>query len=139
VVNETLTMYGITSDTLDGDATMGPVNERTTAEYKGYLQTITGAAMPGSDLDTLTLTLIDASTQTIINNRNAQNVLNTNGVTIGQDGLITWTIDPADNPIHDDRLEVELHRAIFIATWNGGAGEMTHVVDLWVTNVDTLV
>lgn len=116
-----------------------PLSERTTAKYTANLVDTTGAAIAGASLDSLTLSLINVQTGVVLNSRNAQNVLNANGVTIDVNGLITWTLAPADNAIIDDRLQVEEHRAIFTAKWSGGAGELVFDVDIPVRNISVVV
>ena len=92
------------------------LNQDSSATYVGTLQDINGP-IPLSVINTLTLTLYDKNTGAFINNREEQDVLNANDVTVGTtDGKITWNIQPADNPIvnsdiRDDRSEV--HIALF--------------------------
>ncbi len=115
-------------------ATLGPVNERTSARYTATLEDETGAVVPASALLTLTLTVYDVETGTKINSRDSQNVLNTNGVSISEAGALVWTLEPADNIIVSTALLNEKHRALFRATWGSGRG-LTHEVDVWVKNV----
>jgi hypothetical protein len=84
-------------------------------------------AVPGSALTEATLTLFDLGTASpgspvkgIINDRNGQDVLNTNGVTIDEAGLVTWELQSEDNIIVTPRRQVERHRAMFRFTWPDG-------------------
>lgn len=76
--------------------------------------------VPLSDITVATLTLFDLETYNpsgspivgIINSRDAQDVLNANNVTIhATSGLLTWVMQPADNPIVTTRRQIERHRA----------------------------
>lgn len=93
---------------------MGLVNEGSIAQYTGQLiDELTGANIALSSIVSLTLTLRDATTGTIINNRDTQNILNANNVTVSSTGLITWSVQGADNVIVNDNLDSELHEALF--------------------------
>ena len=79
--------------------------------------------MPGSTLDSLTLTLRDLRTGEIINSRDAQDVKNANGVTVDEDGRLTWTLLPLDNPFLRKNpppfdSDIETHLAVFEWAWN---------------------
>ena len=91
-----------------------------------------GTALPSSVLTTLTLTLYDRTSGTIINSRNAQNVLNTNGVTVDSAGAFLWTVSPADTVLVDTTKSLETHVALFTWTYDSGAKtgrhEIVHVV-----------
>ncbi len=109
------------------------VLEATTARYLATLQDEAGTPIPGSSLATLTLTLYDRASGEIINGRNAQNVKNANGVTIGEDGALVWTMTPADTAILGSGTQ-EAHVALFAWTWGGGKTGR-HEVTLLVTNL----
>jgi hypothetical protein len=100
-----------------------PQLEQTSGQYRATITDEAGATLPGSLLLTLTLTLyaLDAA-HTIVNSRDAQNVLNTNGVTATDAATenLTWTIAPADNVILNDALAYEKHVARFDYTWGAG-------------------
>lgn len=123
-----------------------PVTEKASAVYTGKLVDQTGAAVSGSVLNTLTLTLYDKLTGTSINGRNAQNVLNQNDVTVDDSGVITWTLQPADNAIVNTTLPssystdsdghyLEKHVALFQATW-GSSGACNHEIVIYVVALD---
>lgn len=96
------------------------VKERTTAVYRATIQDETGAALGAALLTTLTLTLYDEQTGTILNARSAQNVLNANNVVVDANGVLTWTMQPADNALVTSTQVVERHIALFTFTWSGG-------------------
>lgn len=123
------------------------VNAGTTARYRALLVDETGAAVAGSALSTLTLTLIDATSKQKINSRDAQNVLNLNGVTVfdAPQGAVDengnhytfnleWILAPADTTVIDGTHKSELRRAVFIATW-GGTKQMEHEYDFTVRTI----
>jgi hypothetical protein len=110
------------------------LTQGTSAQYTAQLVDQTGAPVPSSALTTLTLTLYDAVTGTVINGRTAQNVLNANGVTVDSLGNLVWTLTPADVPIITAALAIETHIAVWQATW-GLASACTHEVSLPVRRV----
>lgn len=79
------------------------VNELTSFHYEGLIvdPTNDNAPVPASSLATLTLTLYNAADGSIINSRNAQNVLNANNVTVSAGGVLVWDSVMADSPIVD--------------------------------------
>ena len=99
------------------------VQAGTTRIYTATIQDEAGAAIPGASLTSLTLTLRERTTQQIINSRDEQDVLNANGVTVGSDGLLTWTLSVLDN-VHLGLgvVRVETHDARFV--WGYGAGQV---------------
>lgn len=113
------------------------VYEGTTASYSATVTDENGDAVGSGSLTTLTLTLYDDRTGQIINGRNAQNVLNTNGVTVSAAGALVWTIAKDDNVIlhGSDYSSYEDHYAIFHWTWDSGSKSGRHVVKLRVKNL----
>lgn len=113
-----------------------PQLEQTTGSYAGVLVDHLGIPVPGSILETLTLTLYCLDTaQSILNGRSAQDVLQVNGVTVGEDGAFLWEIAPADNTILYPVLDYERHRALFEWTWATGTRTGHHEVVLVVKNL----
>ncbi|HSE44851.1 MAG TPA: hypothetical protein VLA89_05940 [Gemmatimonadales bacterium] len=92
--------------------------------------------IPGSVLDSLTLTYYQEYSEEIINNRSLQNVLQINNVTVDENGLLTWTLQQADSVILDDSLGKEPHMARFDFTYPGANGteQSRHLVRLLVKN-----
>lgn len=117
-------MEGIT---LSGLATRYRVNEGNSLVIECDVLDEDGDGISPSSLDSLTLTLFDMETRQfetapydgILNDRDEQNVLNANNVTLDEDGHLTWKLQPEDNPIVTSRRQVERHRARFVFTWPG--------------------
>lgn len=107
--------------------TIFPVPERATQKFTATVKDENGAAIPGASLTTLTLTLYETTTQQIINGRDAQNVLNANGVTVDSAGLLTWVMAPLDNQ-HLGLARPELHVALFEWTYDSGNKRGQHEV-----------
>jgi len=116
---------------------LGPVNERTSAQYTATITDETGAVVPGSTLSAALLTFYDLKTKTIINSRNAQNVNQTNGVSISEAGVVTWVLTPADNPIVNvlSHQTQETHIGVFDFRWDAGASRVVHPFTVLVTDV----
>ena len=113
---------------------LGTVNEGATALYTAILKDETGAVIDGTALDSLTLTAYDQASGTILNSRNAQNVKNANGVTITAQGVLSWTLAPADNAIVGSAA-IERHVALFRATWASGLKQCPHELTWHVRNL----
>ena len=79
-------------------STQARYNEGTTAKFGGILRDDARLPIPFADLNELTLTVLDAKTGAVVNSRSAQNVKNTNNVTVdtGVTGSFEWTIQKAD-------------------------------------------
>lgn len=115
------------------DAVQRTVNKLTSFRYQCTLvDDETRAPIPASLLLTLKLTLFDRSSGTKINSRDLQNVLNTNGVTIGQDGVLVWRATAADNPIVGSPAvnAKEQHEARFDFTWGTRRGDHRVFIDV---------
>lgn len=113
------------------------VTEQTSARYTATLTDETGAGVAGSSLDTAILTLFDENTGEFLNNRDQQNVLNANGVTIDENGNLVWLIAPEDVAIITDATRYEKHRAVFVFTWSG-TKQLVHELQMVVTHVETV-
>lgn len=114
----------------------GPLNEKTTSQYTATIVDEAGVAVPLAQITAATLTLYatDAN-QTIVNSRDNQNVLNTNGVTIhATSGLLTWTIATLDTAILDNTLSIEKHVALFTISWGTGK-TLRHEIALLIRNL----
>lgn len=108
------------------------VLQGTTSPYTAILKDETNTPIDGTILDALLLTYYDVATRAVINTREAQNVLNTNNVTIDVNGLLTWVIQPADAIILDPRRELEAHQALFTFSWAGGTRIARHEIQFFV-------
>jgi hypothetical protein len=111
---------------------IGRVRERSTGSYTATLQDEAGSPIALVSLTSLTLSLYDVNTGTVLNSRNNQNVLNLNNVTFGvTGGLLTWSVQAADNAVVGSR-SLERHRAVFEYTWASGAKRDWHRIELLV-------
>ena len=111
------------------------ITERSSARYTATLLDEAGAAVPLTSLTALRLWLRTVRNGTVINARNDQDVLNTNGVTYhATSGLLTWALAPADNAIISD-TGLEFHEAVFRATWDAGAKAKTWRVRIKVVDL----
>ena len=115
-------------------ADLGTVNELASAKYTAVLKDESGVVIDGTGLDSLTLTVYAVDTGAIVNSRNAQNVWNTNGVTITSEGVLTWTLSPADNTILTGAA-LERHAAMFLAVWASGTKKCPHELTWLVRNL----
>lgn len=118
--------------------------EKTTPIITATVVDEAGVAIPGSGLDTLTLTLHNADDgpgYAVINGRLNQDVLNANNVTVNGAGLLTWNMQEADTTIQNQGLSPftpENHRAVFRWTYvSGGIPKVgKHVIDMQVCNLE---
>jgi hypothetical protein len=113
------------------------VDEHETFFYTATLVDEAGAPVVLAAVSTLTLTYYAVASGTIINNRNAQNVLNANNVTLhATSGLLTWIGQVADTTCSATTPEgaYEHRRALFTWTWGLPARTGRHEVDLHVRN-----
>ena len=93
------------------------VNEKCTVTYTCQIKDgASNLALASISTATLTLYSLDSSTLAVINSRDAQNVKNTNNVTISSSGLLTWAVQPNDTIIANTTLSIERHRALFTIT-----------------------
>lgn len=84
---------------------MATVLEETTNKYTATIKDQDGTAVPSSSLDAMTLTVYNETSETII--RTTMDALNTNGVTVDANGLVTWTMRPYETKIVDLTINVE--------------------------------
>lgn len=114
--------------------------ERTGAVYTATIKDSDATVIPLANLTTITLTLYDLDSGTIINSRNGQDVKNTSNVTIhASSGLLTWTMQALDNAIISTTLAVdkeEKHRAMFEYVFTGNGTPGKHVFEILVMNLD---
>lgn len=126
------------------DPTSFPIDEQESGSYFATVTDDAGAMIPGNQLTALTLTLYvirqDGSTA-IVNNRDHQNVLNTQNVTVsnviqtlanGKTYNLRWRIQPADTTLVE-ALPFERHLFLFEWTWAQGQGK--HEATLAVKNL----
>jgi hypothetical protein len=118
------------------DVTVETLIEGTTPEISAVLVDLSQTPISGSVLSGLKLTYYQEYTQAIINSRNAQNVLQTNGVTVDGNGKLVWNMSAADTVILNDALETEPHIAHFEFSYLDGdtkVGSLT--VRIPITNI----
>ncbi len=99
------------------------VNQQSTRNVSFSLVDSAGAPVPLDRIQSMTLTLYDMDTDEakatsplvgIINGRSQQDVLNNHNVLVhATSGLVTWDMQPEDNPIVTSRRQIERHRAEF--------------------------
>jgi hypothetical protein len=109
----------------------------TTGFYSFVLTDTNDVPIDASQTETLTLTVIDLATGTVVNAREAQDVLNTHDVTLLTSTgptvtTVTWAMQPEDTVQVGTRREVEPHLAIFEWSWDSGAQRQAHKVQFGV-------
>ena len=110
-----------------------------------------GNDVPGSVLSTMTITYYDLSTAAIINGRQDQDILGPlktgiNNHGISPTGLVTWYMQPADNPIVTPTVfpggSFERHRLLVNYTWDpsdgNGVRANSQAVDVLVKNLEVV-
>lgn len=108
------------------------VKAGTTPVYTATLEDEAGDPVPLASLSTLTLTLINITTQAAVNSRDRQNVLNANNVTVhATSGLLTWNIQALDLPATAETY----YLAVFEWSWSGGTKKGWHDLTLRVDPV----
>jgi len=142
IENESLAFGGFESQTLDDEhENMGSsfhLTERQTASYTATIKDFTGAALAVANISTaqLTLALRDG---TIINSRDAQDVKNTNNVTIhATSGLLTWSIQPGDTQMIDEYAVTERHVATFDIVRATTGERIIHQIVLNIRNLKAI-
>lgn len=111
------------------------IMEKTTVKITATVEDENGDGLAAASLDTLTLTLYSLEDDTIINSRDGQDVLNANDVTLDGSGNLVWTVIPDDTIIVDTTLNAERHRAVFEWTYDTGAKNGKHVIDMRIINL----
>ena len=116
------------------------VTERSSGQYTATITDETGTVVPLASIATVQLTLYNEADGLIINNRDAQSIMNENDGTIDDtSGQLTWHWQPADTPIIDTVGEPpkEAHRACFDVVFVGG-GRATHEIRMIVDNLSKI-
>lgn len=90
--------------------------------------------------DTLTLTLyasprLGESAGPIVNSRDAQDVLNANGVTVDSSGHVSWQMTAADTACVRSGSASEIHVALFQWTWDSGNKAGKHEIAHAIANL----
>lgn len=96
--------------------------EKKTAKITATLNDEDGNPLALASINTLTLTLYDEITGTVINGRTGSNILNTGGGTLAAtSGAFTLTLSPNDMAINDTDRDDEIHVALVEWTYNASA------------------
>ena len=113
--------------------------EKTSPKITATMQDEEGTGIPAASLTTLTLTLynLDDSSNTIINSRSDQDVLNANNVTVNSSGNLVWSVQALDTIIVGDK-GVEKHRAVFEWTYSSGTKNGKHIIDMDIRNLEKI-
>ena len=133
--------------TLPIDLTTTLIAEDATFSIAFTVRDHDGQALGAAQLDSLTLTLFDEASGSVINGREGTDILNTNGGTLDAQGEGAWTGTPADAPIVGTPVPerslgkrtgrmVEDHIALFAWTWDSGAKQGRESVRLRVVDLD---
>lgn len=101
------------------------IREGVSAILTTTIQDLDGEPLGSADLDTLTLSLYDEPTRTIINERDDVDVLNANGGTLDADGNFELSLSADDTAVVDDAALLEWHIALLTWTWTEGADTFT--------------
>lgn len=113
--------------------------ERSSGRLSGRLVDEVGVAVP-TPL-TMTATLYDRDTGTVINGRNDQNILGVNGGSVDGSGNFVFHLSPADNVIVNTENAYEMHHLLLKWTYNNGQpdnGRNHTVIAIPVQNLPTV-
>ncbi len=114
---------GVTVEVDEGES----CNVTATFEFDGT------AAFDKTEILTLLLTLYNRSDSTVINSRNAESAIDTNGHKLSTAGVLTAEFDASDNVIVDTELvagQVETHVVRLKWTWSDGDTTRTGIEEL---------
>jgi hypothetical protein len=115
------------------------VRANCSAQFSGVLTDEDGETpIPSGTLNSLTLTLKDKAGN-VINDRDGQDVLNANGVTVDAvTGELVWSMSPVDNALSGTVADgaYEDHFATFVWTWAAGAKRGARRVNIRVQKLD---
>lgn len=100
----------------------GPFPSDATLVYTGQLLDGDGVGIPASALATLTLSIADTMTGTIVNNCSQVDILNTGRGTIDNLGNLVVTLTPADTSLVDWETCVSPVQRSLVIDWATGSG-----------------
>lgn len=117
-----------------------PIDEGTTPIYTTTLKDEAGLAITGLPFTGARVSYYNMATGADINNRNNQNILNANNVTIDTNGLLTWKLQEADVITTDSGTmpPIVQYRAEFVVEWNDISStprQKTHVIEIPITRL----
>ena len=99
------------------------LTEGTTPVYSATLVGEDGNAVSAAAFSAARLTITYGTGGTVVNDRDGQNVLNANGVTISAGGEVEWKIAENDTiAVVDNPGQWFQHRAVFVLEWDDGDG-----------------
>jgi len=114
-----------------------PVPEQTALRYSAALTKEDGTALGSGEAGlTLTLTLYDVATGTIVNGLNASNILNTGRGTLSAGGALVVTLIPADLVVLTGEGSGGDRVMLIQGVWASGARATRHEVLFRVVNLD---
>lgn len=115
------------------------IGEKNSWMYRGVLADPLQQPILLSSLTTLTLTLYDVTSNTIINGLNATNILNADRGTVDSAGNLLIHFRPGDSIIVNPGLAVgatEAHIALIECTYNGGQDRLGREIYHKITNLN---
>ncbi len=103
-------------------------SEKSTPKITGVIRDTGGIALPGSLINTLTLTLYDELTDSLLGGRSAQqNILGINGGSVGEDGLLSLQLTASDMTIQTPSRVREVHVALIEWVYNTVLGNKLNI------------
>jgi len=112
------------------------VDEGESAVITATLVDIGNAPIVKAAIQTLTLTLVNASDLSVINGRSNQDILDANDGTVAEDGTVTLKLGPADNPVVGTaEYGIEDHYATMRWTWIDPDGDTLSGAQQWIIQI----
>jgi hypothetical protein len=117
-------------------SSLGPaarrVPERGTCKWTGTLRDQDGAAIAAADMTTVTVTIQDAKSGSVLVYQ--RDVLNANNGTLSAGGEQTVLLTGTDHKLVNPRLAEEVHWVTLDYTWAAGTRRHWHVIELTIVN-----
>jgi hypothetical protein len=107
------------------------ITEGATAILVFTIQDEDGVAIPGSSLDTCTLTLYDQRSRTVINAQTDTDIK----ALVDESGVASVELEPADTAIVNQRRALEAHVALIEWSYDGGTKAGKHEILHTVRNL----
>lgn len=112
-----------------------PFSAGSTPIYQALLVDTSGVPIPGTSLDTLTLTILDTMTSAVINGVSNVNILNTGRGTIDSLGNLTISLLSSDTSM-TETTATSVQRSLIIAwTYSSGAFVGSHKANFTLLNL----